>query len=73
MNTRSDAEAPVTATLLDLEDEESFRQALQMLLTVATQQGVAVSNQSWKCVSSKTGGTWDVEITSVETETGPGR
>lgn len=71
MNPRTDAQSPATETLLDVKDGESFRQALQLLLTVAETRDVDISNQSWKCVSSETGATWDVEITTVEPESSP--
>ena len=50
-----------------LTDEESFREAIEVLLTAANQHGLSISDQSWKCISTATGTTWDVEITTVET------
>jgi hypothetical protein len=46
-------------------DAESFRASLNSLLVSATENGITVSNYSWKCVSQRMGLAWDVEITPV--------
>ncbi len=74
MTHRSEARGTAAnETLPELHDEASFRRALQVVLTIANERDIQVGNKSWKCVSRETDHTWDVEITTVETETDPGR
>lgn len=47
-------------------DAESFRQAMEAILTIAVENEVDVENTSWKCVSEPTPKVWDVEITPVD-------
>lgn len=67
MKTRNNSSSVAAACLPPLTDEASFREALEGLLTEARKNGLSISDQSWKCDSTATGTTWDVEITTVET------
>ncbi|MEF8894300.1 hypothetical protein [Halodesulfurarchaeum sp.] len=67
MKSRNDPSSVAAVRLPPLTDEASFREALQGLLTEARKTGHSISDQSWKCDSTATGTTWDVEITTVET------
>lgn len=46
-------------------DQESFRRALVALLSRAADNGVEVSNTSWKCVAETPGHAWDVQISTM--------
>lgn len=44
------------------DDEESFREALTLLLVEAQSRDISISDRSWKCNPEAADEKWDIEI-----------